>query len=111
LNGNVGDTYKATAKQIDGYTLSAEPTNATGQFTSSAQTVNYIYTKNTNTDQPLPTKKPTNTTPTKPSNLKTTEVKKASDTLPKTGDSTPWKSALLGVFLSSTALVIWKKKK
>ncbi|EAG6626463.1 LPXTG cell wall anchor domain-containing protein [Listeria monocytogenes] len=111
LNGNVGDTYKATAKQIDGYTLSAEPTNATGQFTSSAQTVNYIYTKNTNTDQPLPTKKPTNTTPTKPSNLKTTEVKKASDTLPKTGDSAPWKSALLGVFLSSTALVIWKKKK
>ncbi|RKC61334.1 class 1 internalin InlJ [Listeria monocytogenes] len=111
LNGNVGDTYNATAKQIDGYTLSAEPTNATGQFTSSAQTVNYIYTKNTNTDQPLPTKKPTNTTPTKPSNLKTTEVKKASDTLPKTGDSAPWKSALLGVFLSSTALVIWKKKK
>ncbi|EBF5744998.1 class 1 internalin InlJ [Listeria monocytogenes] len=111
LNGNVGDTYKATAKQIDGYTLSAEPTNATGQFTNSAQTVNYIYTKNTNIDQPLPDKKPTNTTPTKPSNLKTTEVKKASDTLPKTGDSTPWKSALLGVFLSSTALVIWKKKK
>ncbi|MCH2818418.1 MucBP domain-containing protein, partial [Listeria monocytogenes] len=45
LNGNVGDTYNATAKQIDGYTLSAAPTNATGQFTSSAQTVNYIYTK------------------------------------------------------------------
>ncbi|EJY1256419.1 class 1 internalin InlJ [Listeria monocytogenes] len=111
LNGTIGDTYKATTKQIDGYTLSAEPTNATGQFTNSAQTVNYIYTKNTNIDQPLPDKKPTNTTPTKPSNLKTTEVKKASDSLPKTGDSTPWKSALLGVFLSSTALVIWKKKK
>ncbi|HFK0072908.1 class 1 internalin InlJ [Listeria monocytogenes] len=111
LSGTIGDTYKATAKQIDGYTLSAEPTNATGQFTNSAQTVNYIYTKSTNIDQPLPDKKPTNTTPTKPSNLKTTEVKKASDSLPKTGDSTPWKSALLGVFLSSTALVIWKKKK
>ncbi|EAE0857822.1 class 1 internalin InlJ [Listeria monocytogenes] len=111
LNGTIGDTYKTTTKQIDGYTLSAEPTNATGQFTNSAQTVNYIYTKNTNIDQPLPDKKTTNTTPTKPSNLKTTEVKKASDSLPKTGDSTPWKSALLGVFLSSTALVIWKKKK
>ncbi|EAK8381634.1 LPXTG cell wall anchor domain-containing protein [Listeria monocytogenes] len=111
LNGTIGDTYNATAKQIDGYTLSAEPTNATGQFTNSAQTINYIYTKNTNIDQPLPDKKTTNTTPTKPSNLKTTEVKKAPDTLPKTGDSTPWKSALLGVFLSSTALVIWKKKK
>ncbi|EIN5664524.1 class 1 internalin InlJ [Listeria monocytogenes] len=111
LNGTIGDTYITTTKQIDGYTLSAEPTNATGQFTNSAQTVNYIYTKNTNIDQPLPDKKPTNTTPTKPSNLKTTEVKKASDTLPKTGDSAPWKSALLGVFLSSTALVIWKKKK
>ncbi|ECC1448002.1 LPXTG cell wall anchor domain-containing protein [Listeria monocytogenes] len=106
LNGTIGDTYNATAKQIDGYTLSAEPTNATGQFTNSAQTVNYIYTKNTNIDQPLPDKRTT-----KPSNLKTTEVKKASDTLPKTGDSAPWKSALLGVFLSSTALVIWKKKK
>ncbi|EAH4326499.1 class 1 internalin InlJ [Listeria monocytogenes] len=111
LNGTIGDTYNATAKQIDGYTLSTEPTNATGQFTNSAQTVNYIYTKNTNIDQPLPDKKPTNTTPTKPSNLKTTEVKKTSDTLPKTGDSAPWKSALLGVLLSSTALVIWKKKK
>ncbi|ECB9828209.1 class 1 internalin InlJ [Listeria monocytogenes] len=111
LNGTIGDTYKATTKQIDGYTLSAEPTNATGQFTNSAQTINYIYTKNTNINQPLPDKKTTNTTPTKPSNLKTTEVKKAPDTLPKTGDSTPWKSALLGVFLSSTALVIWKKKK
>ncbi|EAG0204981.1 class 1 internalin InlJ [Listeria monocytogenes] len=111
LNGTIGDTYNATAKQIDGYTLSTEPTNATGQFTNSAQTVNYIYTKNTNINQPLPDKKPTNTTPTKPSNLKTTEVKKASDSLPKTGDSTPWKSALLGVLLSSTALVIWKKKK
>ncbi|EAD4266749.1 class 1 internalin InlJ [Listeria monocytogenes] len=111
LNGTIGDTYNATAKQIDGYTLSTEPTNATGQFTNSALTVNYIYTKNTNIDQPLPDKKPTNSTPTKPSNLKTTEVKKASDSLPKTGDSTPWKSALLGVFLSSTALVIWKKKK
>ncbi|EKB1221402.1 MucBP domain-containing protein [Listeria monocytogenes] len=105
LNGNVGDTYKATAKQIDGYTLSAEPTNANGQFISSAQTVNYIYTKNTNIDQPLPDKKLTN-----PSNLKTTEVKKASNTLPKTGDSTPWKSALLGIFLSSTALIFWKKE-
>ncbi|EIZ3607881.1 class 1 internalin InlJ [Listeria monocytogenes] len=111
LNGTIGDTYNATAKQIDGYTLSTEPTNATGQFTNSAQTINYIYTKNTNIDQPLPDKKTTNTTPTKPSNLKTTEVKKASDSLPKTGDSTPWKSALLGVLLSSTALVIWKKKK
>ncbi|EAG1700963.1 class 1 internalin InlJ [Listeria monocytogenes] len=111
LNGTIGDTYNATAKQIDGYTLSSEPTNATGQFTNSAQTINYIYTKNTNIDQPLPDKKTTNTTPTKPSKLKTTEVKKAPDTLPKTGDSTPWKSALLGVFLSSTALVIWKKKK
>lgn len=78
---------------------------------SSTQTVNYIYTKKTNTDRPLLDKKPTNTTPTKPSNLKTTEVKKASNSLPKTGDSTPWKSALLGVLLSSTALVIWKKKK
>ncbi|EJO7007416.1 class 1 internalin InlJ [Listeria monocytogenes] len=111
LNGTIGDTYKATAKHIDGYTLSKEPTNATGQFTSNSQTINYIYTKNTNIDQPLPDKKTTNTTPTKPSNLKTTEVKKDSNTLPKTGDSAPWKSALLGVFLSSTALVIWKKKK
>lgn len=110
LNGTIGDTYKTTAKQIDGYTLSAEPINATGQFTSSAQTVNYIYTKNTNIDQPLAAKKPTNTTPTKPSNLKTTEVKKTSDILPKTGDSAPWKSALLGVLLSSTALIIWKRK-
>ncbi|MBC2102757.1 class 1 internalin InlJ [Listeria marthii] len=108
LNGNIGDKYTATSKQIDGYTLSKEPTNTTGLFTNSTQTVNYIYTKKTNTDQPSPDKKQTQTTP---SNLKKTEVKKASDTLPKTGDSTPWNSALLGILLSSTALIIWKKKK
>ncbi|WP_120185162.1 MucBP domain-containing protein, partial [Listeria monocytogenes] len=32
LNGNVGDTYNATAKQIDGYTLTTTPNNATGTF-------------------------------------------------------------------------------
>ena len=45
-NGNVGDSYTTEQKAIPGYTFWAvEAGNSTGQFTSDAQTVTYIYTK------------------------------------------------------------------
>ncbi|PZG35877.1 internalin [Listeria ivanovii] len=44
LNGNVGETYNSTAKNLAGYTLTTIPTNANGIFTNDAQTVTYIYT-------------------------------------------------------------------
>ncbi|HAB0009979.1 TPA_asm: cell surface protein [Listeria monocytogenes] len=46
LTGNVGDSYSTSAKTITDYTLKSTPSNATGTFTSQAQTVNYVYTKN-----------------------------------------------------------------
>ena len=45
-NGNVGDSYTTEQKAIPGYTFKAVQGNPTGQFTSDAQTVTYIYTKN-----------------------------------------------------------------
>ena len=43
--GNVGDSYKTTAKTISGYTLKTTPSNATGKFTESTITVTYVYSK------------------------------------------------------------------
>ena len=44
-NGNVGDSYTTEQKAIPGYTFKAVQGNPTGQFTSDAQTVTYVYTK------------------------------------------------------------------
>ena len=52
ISGNVGDSYDASTDQyklsIDGYTLdeSQLPENHKGVFSETAQTVNYVYTKN-----------------------------------------------------------------
>ncbi|WP_430601071.1 hypothetical protein IGJ01_002168 [Enterococcus sp. AZ089] len=52
ISGNVGDSYDASSEQyqvkIDGYTLdeSRLPENLKGVFSETAQTVTYIYTKN-----------------------------------------------------------------
>lgn len=45
LNGNVGETYRSTAKTIDGYSVKETPANATGTFSMTAQTVTYVYKK------------------------------------------------------------------
>lgn len=53
LGGNVGDSYDATTEEyklkIDGYNLDESnlPSNATGTFTDQAQTVTYVYSKDT----------------------------------------------------------------
>ncbi|MBC1826769.1 LPXTG cell wall anchor domain-containing protein [Listeria seeligeri] len=46
FNGNVGDTYDSAAKDIDGYTLTTMPANASGTLTKDAQTVMYVYKLN-----------------------------------------------------------------
>ena len=43
--GNIGEDYNTTQKDLPGYTFKAVQGNPTGQFTSDAQTVTYIYTK------------------------------------------------------------------
>ena len=46
LTGKVGESYEASSKEINGYTLSFIPSNATGVYKSSNITVTYEYTKN-----------------------------------------------------------------
>ncbi|MFD1454999.1 DUF5776 domain-containing protein [Levilactobacillus lanxiensis] len=45
LTGDLDTTYQSDALNIAGYKLSKTPANATGKFTSAAQTVTYVYTK------------------------------------------------------------------
>ncbi|MDK1726540.1 MucBP domain-containing protein, partial [Dellaglioa algida] len=43
LNGRVDDQYATIAKNVEGWVLKATPSNATGKFSKTAQTVNYVY--------------------------------------------------------------------
>ncbi|MFD1455000.1 DUF5776 domain-containing protein [Levilactobacillus lanxiensis] len=43
LTGDLGASYQSAALKIANYTLKTTPTNATGKFTSQAQTVTYVY--------------------------------------------------------------------
>ena len=47
LNGNIGDGYISTAKNIAGYTLKTRPKNAKGFFSGTKQNVTYVYSKTT----------------------------------------------------------------
>ncbi|MFD1550274.1 DUF5776 domain-containing protein [Levilactobacillus fuyuanensis] len=43
LTGSLDSAYQAKAAKVKGYTLTKTPANATGKFTSMAQTVTYVY--------------------------------------------------------------------
>ncbi|EAC7886046.1 MucBP domain-containing protein [Listeria monocytogenes] len=45
LNGKIDAPYQSTAKSLSGWTIKTTPTNATGVFTNSNQTVTYVYEK------------------------------------------------------------------
>ncbi|MBC1741731.1 MucBP domain-containing protein [Listeria welshimeri] len=45
LKGDIGKTYKTVQKDIEGYDFKEVQGNATGEFTTKAQVVTYIYTK------------------------------------------------------------------
>ncbi|MBC1792368.1 MucBP domain-containing protein [Listeria booriae] len=45
LTGVLGEVYEAQAKMIDGYQLTKEPVNRVGTFSTEAQTVTFVYTK------------------------------------------------------------------
>ena len=45
LTGKVGETYTTSSKQIEGYTLSFAPNNASGTYKSTTTTVTYSYLK------------------------------------------------------------------
>ncbi|EAG9324679.1 LPXTG cell wall anchor domain-containing protein [Listeria monocytogenes] len=45
LNGKIDAPYQSTAKSLSGWTIKTTPTNATGVFTNTNQTVTYVYEK------------------------------------------------------------------
>ncbi|MBM5596053.1 LPXTG cell wall anchor domain-containing protein [Listeria seeligeri] len=130
LVGEVGSSYETKAEKITGYTLKETPTNANGEFTSDAQTVNYIYALNKKDDGDKTPDNPSNPNnpniPTNPSapdkkdiativnggNNSTNEVaKEKSIVLPKTGDSNHSVPLLiLGSLLLGIGILIKPKK-
>ncbi|MBC1808119.1 cell surface protein [Listeria sp. FSL L7-0993] len=122
LNGKLGSSYQTEAKEIPGFTLdqSKLPTNASGEFEASTQTVTYVYkavpatptTPTTPSDQVIPIEPTTPTTPKaqdeqkiteKSASLKITPTQSETSTLagklklPTTGDNL-WDSVLYSVF-------------
>ncbi|MBC1570908.1 cell surface protein [Listeria sp. FSL L7-1426] len=119
LTGKLGSSYQTEAKEIAGYTLdeSKLPTNASGEFEASTQTVTYVYkavpaTPTTPSDQVIPIEPTTPTTPKvqdeqkvteKSASLKITPTQSETSTLtgklklPTTGDNL-WDSLLYSVF-------------
>ncbi|MFN1235612.1 MucBP domain-containing protein [Listeria innocua] len=96
LNGKLDTSYAATAKNLSGWKLTATPANATGVFTTDAQTVTFVYAKQED-DPKKEDKTPSNTQPdkdkktikineNKPKASKPTTIKKQTK-LPKTGDN------------------------
>ncbi|MBC1486992.1 LapB repeat-containing protein [Listeria seeligeri] len=130
LVGEVGSAYETKAEKITGYTLKETPINANGEFTSDAQTVNYIYALNKKDDGDKTPDNPSNPNnpniPTNPSapdkkdiativnggNNSINEVaKEKSIVLPKTGDSNHSVPLLiLGSLLLGIGILIKPKK-
>lgn len=130
LVGEVGSAYETKAEKITGYTLKETPINANGEFTSDAQTVNYIYALNKKDDGDKTPDNPSNPNnpniPTNPSapdkkdiativnggNNSINEVaKEKSIVLPKTGDSNHSAPLLiLGSLLLGIGILIKPKK-
>ncbi|MBC2185070.1 cell surface protein [Listeria sp. FSL L7-0253] len=136
LTGKLGSSYQTEAKEIAGYTLdeSKLPTNASGEFEASTQTVTYVYqavpaTPTTPPDQVIPIEPTTPTTPKaqdeqkvaeKSASLKITPTQSETSTLagklklPTTGDNL-WDSLLYSVFgliavCVAFSLFFWRKK-
>ncbi|HBM4073136.1 TPA: MucBP domain-containing protein [Listeria innocua] len=87
LNGKLDTSYAATAKNLSGWKLTATPANATGVFTTDAQTVTFVYAKQE--DDPKKEDKDKTTikiNENKPKASKPTTIKKQTK-LPKTGDN------------------------
>ncbi|HBM3485348.1 TPA: MucBP domain-containing protein [Listeria innocua] len=87
LNGKLDTPYEATAKNLSGWKLTVTPANATGVFTTDAQTVTFVYAKQE--DDPKKEDKDKTTikiNENKPNTSKPTTIKKQTK-LPKTGDN------------------------
>ncbi|HAC3177391.1 TPA_asm: LPXTG cell wall anchor domain-containing protein [Listeria innocua] len=129
LTGVLNSTYQATSKKIAGYTLETTPTNATGTFTDTEQTIDYIYKKDAVTPTPItvnpvdPVKPVDSVNPDKPVAHNPVTVKPATtshsiekttyNSLPKTGDTDQSTAATIFgalLLLISAPLLLFKKK-
>ncbi|MBC1366443.1 MucBP domain-containing protein [Listeria innocua] len=129
LTGVLNSNYQATSKKIAGYTLETTPTNATGTFTDTEQTIDYIYKKDTVTPTPItvnpvdPVKPVDSVNPDKPVAHNPVTVKPATtshsiekttyNSLPKTGDTDQSTAATIFgalLLLISAPLLLFKKK-
>ncbi|ECQ6354474.1 TPA: MucBP domain-containing protein [Listeria innocua] len=129
LTGVLNSNYQATSKKIAGYTLETIPTNATGTFTDTEQTIDYIYKKDTVTPTPItvnpvdPVKPVDSVNPDKPVAHNPVTVKPATtshsiekttyNSLPKTGDTDQSTAATIFgalLLLISAPLLLFKKK-
>ncbi|MDT0017438.1 LapB repeat-containing protein [Listeria swaminathanii] len=121
ITGTINSNYQSTSKKITGYTLETTPKNATGTFTDTAQTVNYIYKKDVVTPAPVVdnpvapvVKKPVIVPKTAdkvstPANKEKTTYR----SLPTTGDTDQSTAATIFgslLILISAPLLLFKKK-
>lgn len=56
LTGSLGETFETETKTFTGYTLTKLPANKNGTFTTDIQVVNYLYTKNEDSNTTTPDK-------------------------------------------------------
>ncbi|MBC2125840.1 MucBP domain-containing protein [Listeria innocua] len=129
LTGVLNSNYQSTSKKIAGYTLETTPTNATGTFTDTEQTIDYIYKKDAVTPTPItvdpvdPVKPVDSVNPDNPAAHNPVTVKPATtshsiekttyNSLPKTGDTDQsTSSTIFGalLLLISAPLLLFKKK-
>lgn len=119
---DVGELYSMIAPNIDGYTLTKEPTNKAGMYKENTQEVIFVYEKNLKDPViPVTPAKPTKPTkPTKPfvlseppTNLKPSKSaeKKQSKSLPSTGDTIPLDMIFCGFLVSAFGLFLFRKNK
>lgn len=138
LTGTIDSNYQSTSKKISGYTLETTPKNATGTFTDTPQTVDYIYKKDTVAPTPIVdpvnpvdpvdpvnpvvpvdpsdpvVNKPVIVTPNTDQVTTSNSVEKTTyNSLPKTGDTNQSTAATIFgalLLLISAPLLLFKKK-
>lgn len=129
LTGTIDSKYQSTSKKISGYTLVTTPKNATGTFTDTPQTVDYIYKKDTVAPAPIvdpvnpvnpvnpvdpAVNKPVIVTPNTDQVTTSNSVEKTTyNSLPKTGDTDQSTTATIFgalLLLISAPLLLFKKK-
>ncbi|EAC4202789.1 MucBP domain-containing protein [Listeria monocytogenes] len=129
LTGTIDSNYQSTSKKISGYTLETTPKNATGIFTDTPQTVDYIYKKDTVAPTPVVdpvdpvnpvnpvdpvVNKPVIVTPNTDQVTTSNSVEKTTyNSLPKTGDTDQSTTATIFgalLLLISAPLLLFKKK-